>query len=610
MNDSGREFGPPDKHLRETLERELGEVPPDAPSEQSDEAAAHDGDERDDREQDVREHAGGELRVDGPRSTSADDTAALLEAAEVSIEAVGAHEELADGPGEDEPHPPLGKDNLLERGPATSSDSLYETEESVERGPLAPTPAPTNTWLAPLQGKGGFPADAQIAVSTTHVIVTNRQRIRYYDKNGSPLGSDFGSTGFFTAGINLKDAAGNPIDFFNDLRVIFDAYRKRFWITAYARFSGAKNVPADKRRFFIAIAVSKTENPLDGWHFFSLSGVTEQGVPNSQIWQPGDAPDYPIIGIDKLAVTIAHVVKNAGSFRYWRVTLSPADPLANGQAQAGWQFWDLKNPDGTPPSVIAPAVHHGSAKGGRAYWLGRQGSDSIVVWAITNPFDAARKLEKVAVKMLTPFSTPVDGQQKGSSKLIKMTNLGNAVVSASFRNETVHGVTNDAHDWGGIGKSRTSIHYFRLPVSGWPKVPSPPGGGGVDRLFGGGNVNEKIGGLKYYGWPAVEVNKDGNAIIGYARTGEQLYPEVRASAYMAAEGDIRPSRQVKAGDTFADNPNSSYASATAVLPWGDTSGACVDPADDTAIWIAQEYASKTASNNGNYDIWVASFFGQ
>ena len=68
-------------------------------------------------------------------------------------------------------------------------------------------------------------------MSNTHVIVTNRQRIRYYDKNGNALGNDIGSTGFFTAGLNLKDAAGNTIDRFNDLRTIFDSYRKRFWVT-------------------------------------------------------------------------------------------------------------------------------------------------------------------------------------------------------------------------------------------------------------------------------------------------------------------------------------------------------------------------------------------
>lgn len=552
----------------------------------------------------LTEQDGGELAVSGPQSVSADDLTSLLEREQAPSEQPEG--EPADGPLEEDRHPPQAEDEALEAAQAGSSPAHDEAGGGERPGPLPPTPAPTNNWQAALKGKGGFPADAQIAVSATHVIVTNRQRLRYYDKNGTALGSDMGSKAFFTAGINLTDAAGNPIDRFNDLRVIFDEYRNRFWVTACAGYSGAAGVPADKRRTFIPMAVSKTQNPLDGWLFYWWDGAAQEGQANSQVWQPGDAPDYPIIGIDKLAVTITHSVDNNGSFRYWRVTLTPADPLANGQAQGGHQYWNLTNPDGSKPWVIAPAVHHGSPKGGRAYWLGRQGSDSIVVWAITHPFDAARKLEKLAVKMPTPFSSAVDGKQKGSGKLIRFTNLGNAVMKAAFRNEVLHGVTNDARDWGGAGTARSSIHYVRLPVSEWPSVPSPPAGGGVDRIFGGGNPNEEIGGLKYYGWAAVEANKDGNAIIGYARTGEQIYPEVRASAYMANESDIRPSRQVKAGDTFADNPN--YPAANAVLPWGDTSGASVDPTDDKAIWIAQQYASTTAGNNGNYDIWVARFF--
>ena len=554
----------------------------------------------------MADHEGGELRVHGPHSVDAEQLAAMLRS---DGERDAAARVEPDGPGLDEEHPPLPRDTAVTAHGAPHVEEREETDlASGDAGP-PPTPAPTKSWQAALTAKGGFPADAQIAVSTTHVIVTSRQRIRYYDKNGNALGNDISSTTFFTAGLNLKDAAGNPIDRFNDLRVIFDSFRKRFWVTAYAGYSGAANVAAAKRRTFVPIAVSKTQNPQDGWYFYYWDGAAQEGKANSSIWKPGDAPDYPIIGIDKVAVTITHSVNNTSGFRYWRVTLTPADPLANGQAQGGWQFWNLKNPDGSTPWVIAPAVHHGTPKGGRAYWLGRQGSDSIVIWAITHPFDAQRKLQAVAVKLKNGFGTPVNGQQQGSTKLIKFTNLSNAVMKASFRNEFLHGVTNDVHDWGGIGKPRTSIHYVRLPVSNWPNVPQPPSSGGVDRVFGGGNAGETVGGLKHYGWAAVEANKNGDAIIGYVRTGEQIYPEVRASAYMANESDIRPSRQVKGGDKAADNPGSSYSAPGSVLPWGDTCGASVDPSDDTGIWIAQEYASTTANNNGNYDIWVAKFFG-
>jgi hypothetical protein len=552
-------------------------------------------------------HKGSALKARAS-SVDAKQMAALLKST-----ALEESQPRSDGPRKNEQHPPKLESRFDRKAsPAKRSKQKFETQEPSTRGPAAlgnlpDTPAPKKSWQATLQGKGGFPADAQIAVSSTHVIITNRQRMRYYDKNGNALGNDIGSTAFFTAGLNLKDAANNPIDRFNDLRIIFDSYRKRFWVTAYAGFSGAANVPVAKRRYYIPMAVSKTQNPLDGWFFYYTDGAAQQGQANSQIWQAGDAPDYPIIGIDKLAVTITHAVNRVNSGGYWRVFFFPADSFAAGQFQSGWQFWDLKNPDGNDPGIIAPAVHHGVPSSGRAFWLGRQGSDQIVVWAITHPFDAARNVKAVAVKIPNGFSNPVNGQQKGSTKVIKFTNLGTNVMKAAYRNGFLHLVTNDAHDWGAIGKVRTSIHYVRLPVSSWPDIPAPPGAQGVDRVFGGGNPNEEITGLKHYGWAAVEANKNGDAIIGYARTGEKVYPEVRASAYMASEGDIRPSRQVKAGDKSADNPN--YPNANDILPWGDTSGASVDPSDDTAIWIAQEYASTTASNNGNYDIWVAKFFG-
>jgi len=82
-------------------------------------------------------------------------------------------------------------------------------------------------------------------------------------------------------------------------------------------------------------------------------------------------------------------------------------------------------------------------------------------------------------------------------------------------------------------------------------------------------------------------------VVVYARSGKTLYPEVRFSVYYRNESDIRPSRLLHSGEAPYDQGNSP-------LRWGDCAGASVDPSDDTAIWIAQEYAKA----NGNYGIWV------
>lgn len=129
-----------------------------------------------------------------------------------------------------------------------------------------------------------------------------------------------------------------------------------------------------------------------------------------------------------------------------------------------------------------------------------------MVWRIKDPFKSTRKLKRRNVK-LSPWTEPVNGTQKGSSKLVKFTNLHTDTLESVYRNGYLYTVTNDARDWGNAGTVRTSIRFIRLQVGLFPIIPVPPTGGSVSRTFGGSNTNEEISGNKYYGWPGVEVNK-------------------------------------------------------------------------------------------------------
>jgi hypothetical protein len=63
------------------------------------------------------------------------------------------------------------------------------------------SPAPTTSWQA-IKATGGVAADAQIAVSTTHVVVTNRTMAGIYDKAGTSLGSISMKTLFSPLGLD------------------------------------------------------------------------------------------------------------------------------------------------------------------------------------------------------------------------------------------------------------------------------------------------------------------------------------------------------------------------------------------------------------------------
>ena len=258
--------------------------------------------------------------------------------------------------------------------------------------------------------------------------------------------------------------------------------------------------------------------------------------------------------------------------------------------------------------MITPAVHHGIAKGGRAYWLGTPGL-GLGRRVGDHPSRSTRRgrSSSVAVKVADqPSRDPVNGQQKGSTKLIKFTNLATAVTKASFRNEVLHMVANDAHDWGGIGKVRTSIRYVRLPVDAWPSVPAPPASAASAASSAAATRTRRSTGLKHYGWAAVEANKDGNAILGYVRTGEQLFPrcararswphETRHPAELPGQGGRHVRRQPELRPRRLGAPVGRHVAAR-------RSTRRTTP----RIWVAQEYASTTASSNGNYDIWVARF---
>jgi hypothetical protein len=425
--------------------------------------------------------------------------------------------------------------------------------------------------------------------------------------------------------------ASEPIDKVNDLRAVYDAYRNRFWVAGTAGSSHWNNplypnIPTSHWSSRIFIAVSKSADPTQGWYQYCYDAVAQWGVPNS-VWQVGDNIDYPLLGIGPQSVIVTNPVVNSTSgakvLRYYHVTFHSADALKDGQGDGGWEFWDLKTPDGSTPGRIQPAVHHGSST--YEYLVGQQGNplDSLVVWGVKmdwgNP--SANLVYEAAVQTPVSWSEPMDAPQLGSTQSISMTNLGNSPLKAIYRNSYLYVVTHDAFAWqvpvvppGGPGPNVplfTAVRLVRLPLGNFPTAISNHSAAGFINTFLPSNESgdpNPTGALLYYGWPAVEVNQHGDMVVVYNRSGTTIYPEVCYSAYLHNESGMRPSRVLKVGEqAYAiPNPPPPLKPVIPPLPWGDIAGACVDP-DDTSIWIAQQYASTPANPpdpNGNYDIYV------
>ncbi|MDQ3927795.1 MAG: hypothetical protein M3328_01480 [Chloroflexota bacterium] len=502
---------------------------------------------------------------------------------------------------------------------------------------LSQTPAPVRNWQAvsqrPINNRHN-PPDTQLAVSSTHVVVTFGNTLAWYDKKGVQQGEliglkSNGSSQLFEPVVTqLAGGVANTCATPNsaracaqsDMRALFDPYRKRFWVTHTAGVYTPDN-DKKKRRGIVMLAVSMTEDPKDGWYLYWWDAVTHWGVTNDKVYEPGDVTDFPLIGIDPFGFHYANMVHNdAGASdksKYKRVVFFNGNQAAQGTPADGWEFWDLKNPDGTPAGYITPFNHHGPTS--RAFYVSRYGSDKLLVWALTNPLQPTQKLERVEVTLVgkdgksLPFNPAQDAPQKDAPTLIRMTNLGSdTALKAVFRAGKLHCVFHDSHDWESQGTLRSSIRLVRLPVSAYPTIPTSGNASYINRRFGGrSKFDDKPGEFFYYGWPAVEVNKDGHMIVVYARSGSTIHPEARYNAYFDNESDIRPSYVLKKGEAVYGDPTcvttnpATQVSMPCRYRWGDNAGAAVDPSDDTSIWVAQQYANEA----GRFEIWVGKIFG-
>jgi hypothetical protein len=464
------------------------------------------------------------------------------------------------------------------------------------------TPAATVSWPAMQSFGGEAAADTQMGVSSTHVVVTTRTHVAFYDKAGVPQGSPINTADFFKP-LGLDTAFG--ISTYFDARSIFDSYRKRFWVGSLAikYFPGAKGVPDDNLTKF-AVAVSSTQNPLDPWHMYWWDAVAHDGVKNDAVFKPGDWADYPILGVDKKCLYQVNAV-NGKTRAYGHVVLYPADHMAAGNpGLSGWQFWDLQAPDGSEPGLITPAVHHGNNS--RAFFAGPTfGSDKLLVWGLRDPLGPNQLMQRAEVKIST-LGGARDAPQSGSKELIKMTNLGTQPLRASCRDNVLSLTLNDSADWQGNGTAIQSNRFVQIDMSSFPSLPAAGQPGFRERVFGLNNTIEDAPSSVFsYGWPVVETNADGDVVIAYVRTGATIDPEIRFTVWMHGEADVRPSRQLKAGE----KPYKLGWASPGPLPWADTGGISVDPFDDNAVWFAHCYADSHASD-GNYAIWVGKVLGK
>ncbi len=152
---------------------------------------------------------------------------------------------------------------------------------------------------------GTKPPDTMGATGPNHVVQLINGRYRFYDKTGIMM-ENRSLNSFW----NVYGQGFNGSKTF-DPRVVYDPHSRRFFAAAVDSAGGANN---------FLVAVSKSDNPADGWTGFKIDADTD-----NQQW-----PDFPQLGFSKEGVYIsANMFTFAGSFQEINMLVLPkADLLA------------------------------------------------------------------------------------------------------------------------------------------------------------------------------------------------------------------------------------------------------------------------------------------
>jgi hypothetical protein len=418
------------------------------------------------------------------------------------------------------------------------------------------------------------PTDNSIAVSKDgRIISVDNWNLMYTDVNGTVIKDSIVWNDFLNYNFNFQDGKYDP-------RVIYDNVHDRFIIVILC-------APGNTIKSKLAIAFSKTNNPMNGWNIYGLSG----NPLNDTSWA-----DYPNIGINNNELFInVNLFKGAPTYGYNQSIIYQIN-LSNGYgagALLGYKVWasNITTLDGKPGFTIVPATDGmGLASSNNNMWFVSNwpdGDNGVNAFEITTElYDPSAQL--LSYRYTVPaFSVCANGFIYDAPTNYKDSiNTGSSVVQNAYIIDSVLHYTFDANvdtGWCGIQYGRIDLRTQQAKI----------------KSFGNAGTILCYPAVAGFGHNA----NDKSAVICYLQTDTSLYPQVCAIAVDDAMNFSAPI-VLKKGDTTI---NMLYPPNQYNIPerWGDYTGIQrrynTNPPE---VWCAGAYAGNN-SRKASYNTWVS-----
>lgn len=434
-----------------------------------------------------------------------------------------------------------------------ASGNLNKNAGEVE---AAAAGAPTLGSNFPGNVNSGYsPLDNSLAISNGGKIVSvANTTIDYYNTDG---------TNTFSSSITdfISDATIVNVC---DPVVIYDSGADRFIFFAQECSGASSNSK-------IIICFSKTSNPADGWWLYKLTG----NPAGNGTWF-----DYP-----KLAVSTNELYISGNSFTdapvFQEAILYQIEKV-NGftGGSLNWQYWH-NLPSG--PATLLPVSFGQQGNYGPGIYLvstNPVGDTKVHLFDLTDDMAAANEQLLHYTVNAAFYSPPGDGLQKNTATLLD--NGDCRALSGFYLDGEIHFVFHADYIGGFNG-----IRYNRLNVATQTNLSTSFGLNDFD-----------------YAYPSIAsfgtVPTDKAVMIGFGRTGETIFPEIRA-VYCSGDMGWGASGLVKSSTSYAEYT----ASGGSPERWGDYTGMCRRHSD-SKCWMSGMF-----SNNAHlWNTWIAELTTQ
>jgi hypothetical protein len=453
------------------------------------------------------------------------------------------------------------------------------------------------------------PPDQGFCIGNSFALETVNTALAVYNKeNGALLAGPTALNQFFGLQPEINRTTGVFGDFTSDPRCFYDASTNRFFVTLLQI-----DVDPSTGNFLagssILIAVSQTGDPTKHWNLFRLH-TTAHGV---------GCPcfgDQPLIGFDANGLFLSTnafslVTGNfAGNQLYAMSKLflaAGAPPPFVLRISLPPSFFA----DGSLPFSVHPASNtrgNEAAHFGTEYYLSSFDITSalenkLVVWALQNttllnfppgPNTIFHLFRKVIASEV--YGVPPDATQKlGTLPLGSVVNPGVFEILATNEHRMQQVTFADERLWSAVTTGLTSPGESNLKAGiAWFSVQVETEEGRLDAEVEEQGYVALANGNVFF--PAVGVNAEGNAAIGFSVSSPTRFP---STGYVKLGGSGNADKIHIAGvgvnseDGFTGYPSQVSVPPPCISPvlcearWGDYGAAAVDA--DGSIWLAGEY---------------------